>query len=200
MLRSVFALLFLVCSCFHAVAQSGTGSISGKVVDSLQQPLEGATILVRSATNNTAVKTALTENKGSFLLEKIKEGSYQLIISMSGFAKDSSNITLTAEKNTINTGTIKLVPLSKDLQGITITAQRPPVERKIDRTVVNVDQMISAAGSTALEVLEKSRQTRRNFLEPRAPLLAFLDLERKHTLAQTDNCCGQHFLPNSQRA
>ncbi|NCU04810.1 MAG: outer membrane beta-barrel protein [Chitinophagaceae bacterium] len=156
MLRSVFALLFLVFSCFHAVAQSGTGSISGKVVDSLQQPLEGATILVRSATNNTAVKTALTDNKGSFLLEKMKEGSYHLIISMSGFAKDSSNITLTAEKNTINTGTIKLVPLSKDLQGITITAQRPPVERKIDRTVVNVDQMISAAGSTALEVLEKS--------------------------------------------
>lgn len=156
MLRSVFALLFLVFSSFHAVAQTGTGSISGKVVDSLQQPLEGATILVRSATNNTAVKTALTDNKGSFLVEKIKEGSYQLIISMSGFAKDSSNITLTAEKNTINTGTIKLIPLSKDLQGITITAQRPPVERKIDRTVVNVDQMISAAGSTALEVLEKS--------------------------------------------
>src|SRR5215204_4315621 len=59
-------------------------------------------------------------------------------------------------KNNIGVGTVKLVSLSTNLQGITVTSQRPPVERKIDRTVVNADQMVSAAGSTAMDVLEKS--------------------------------------------
>ena len=37
-----------------------------------------------------------------------------------------------------------------------VTAHRPLIEQKIDRTIVNVDAMITAAGSNALEVLAKS--------------------------------------------
>ena len=156
MLGSAFILLLFVFTCLHVAAQNSTGSISGKVIDSLQLPLEGATVLLLSSANNTPVKTALTDVKGLFVLDKVKWGSYKLIISIAGYKKDSSAIMLSEEKHTLNTGNIKLVAVSKSLQDITITAQRPPVERKIDRTVVNVDQMISAAGSTALEVLERS--------------------------------------------
>ena len=42
------------------------------------------------------------------------------------------------------------------LATITVTSQRKPVERKADRTIVNVDAFISNTGSNALEVLEKS--------------------------------------------
>ncbi len=156
MLRSVIAILFFVFSSFYSFAQTTTGSITGKIVDSLQQPLEGVTILLLTGAANAPVKSALTDNKGAFVLEKIKWGNYKLIFSMTGFRKDSSTVILSEEKNAINAGTIKLLNVSKNLQDITVTAQRPPVERKIDRTVVNVDQMISAAGSTALDVLERS--------------------------------------------
>jgi len=44
----------------------------------------------------------------------------------------------------------------KDLQGITVKSQKPAVERKIDRTIVNADAMITAAGSTAIDLLERS--------------------------------------------
>ena len=44
----------------------------------------------------------------------------------------------------------------KDLGGVTVTAQRPFIETKIDKTVVNVDASPTSAGATALEVLEKS--------------------------------------------
>lgn len=157
MLRSVFITLFFVFSCLHVFTQNTGGTISGKVVDSLQRPLEGATILLVTGPKDVPVKSALTDDNGAFVFEKIKWGAYKLIISMTGFNKESGmTVLLSEEKNNIDAGTVKLVSLSKNLQEITVTAQRPPVERKIDRTVVNVDQMISAAGSTALEVLERS--------------------------------------------
>jgi hypothetical protein len=39
---------------------------------------------------------------------------------------------------------------------VKVEVKRPFIERKIDRTVVNVDASITNAGTTALEVLEKS--------------------------------------------
>jgi hypothetical protein len=44
----------------------------------------------------------------------------------------------------------------KALKEVTVTAKMPPIKHKIDRTIVNVDGMITAAGSNALEILSKS--------------------------------------------
>ncbi len=155
MLRIV--LITLVCTARSVFALAQThGSVSGKVIDSLQHPLEGATIMLVTADNNTTTKTALTDDKGSFVIEKINPGNYKLLISLTGFGKYSAPISLTAEKNIINAGMIQLNSIPKNLQDITITSQRAAIERKIDRTVVNADQMISAAGSTAMDVLERS--------------------------------------------
>jgi hypothetical protein len=157
MLRSAFILVFFVFHCLGAFAQNNGGTISGKITDSLQRPLEGATILLATGVKDVPVKSALTDDKGIFVLEKIKPGTYKLIVSMTGFDRyRDTAVTISEEQKTIDAGNIKLVKLSAILKDVTITAQRPPVERKIDRTVVNADAMISAAGSTALDVLERS--------------------------------------------
>jgi hypothetical protein len=156
MLRSVFLTIFFVLSCLFVSAQN-PGTISGRVTDSLQRPLEGATILLVTGEKDTPVKSALSDDKGSFVLEHLKSGTYKLIVSMSGFSKESAGtLILNDEKNSIDVGTVKLLRFSSSLQGITVTAQRAPVERKIDRVVVNADQMVSAAGATAMDLLERS--------------------------------------------
>ena len=48
--------------------------------------------------------------------------------------------------------TVKRVTLSQ----VTVVGRRPPIENKIDKTVVNVDASPTNGGLTALEVLEKS--------------------------------------------
>jgi hypothetical protein len=157
MLRSAFILVFFVFNCLGAFAQNNGSTISGKITDSLQRPLEGATILLATGVKDVPVKSALSDDKGAFVLEKIKPGTYKLIVSMTGFDRyRDTAVTISEEQKTIDAGNIKLVKLPATLQDITITAQRPPVERKIDRTVVNADAMISAAGSTAMDVLERS--------------------------------------------
>ena len=156
MFRSAFVTIFFILSSIFAAAQN-TGTVSGRITDSTQRPLEGATIFLVSGAKGTPLKTALSDDKGGFVLEHIKPGNYKLIISMTGYNKDSSvTVALKEQKKDVNVGTVKLVSLPQNLQGVTVTAQRPPVERKIDRTVVNADQLLSAAGSTAMDVLERS--------------------------------------------
>lgn len=156
MLRIAFITILSVFSNVLGSAQN-PGTVSGKVIDSLLRPLEGATILLVTGEKDVPVKSALSDDKGFFIIEKIKPGSYKLVISMTGFKKYShSTIIISDEKGNINTGTIMLIDLPGRLQGVTVTAQRPAVERKIDRTVVNADQMVSAAGATAMDILERS--------------------------------------------
>jgi hypothetical protein len=47
-------------------------------------------------------------------------------------------------------------PGTRQLKDVTVTARKPFVETRLDRTIVNVDALISNAGTTALDVLEKS--------------------------------------------
>jgi hypothetical protein len=155
-LRLAFITTLFLFSCLFVYAQN-TGIISGKITDSMQRPLEGATVLLVTGEKDTPVKSALTDDNGSFVLDKIKFGTYKLTVSMPGFNKESGGtVILNDEKNSVNVGTVKLVQFSTSMEGITVTSQRPPVERKIDRIVVNADQMVSAAGSTAMDLLERS--------------------------------------------
>ncbi|AEW00495.1 TonB-dependent receptor plug [Niastella koreensis GR20-10] len=55
-----------------------------------------------------------------------------------------------------NTGNAQVKDTSKALKEVTVTAKMPLIKHKVDRIIVNVDGMITAAGSNALEVLSKS--------------------------------------------
>lgn len=39
---------------------------------------------------------------------------------------------------------------------VTVTAKKPLIEQKLDRTIVNVEASVTNVGNSALEVLEKS--------------------------------------------
>ena len=74
------ALLIICLFTVRIISAQNTGSISGKIADSLQRPLEGATVLLVADTKHVTVKTALSDHKGHFALEKIKFGTYKLIV------------------------------------------------------------------------------------------------------------------------
>ncbi len=49
-----------------------------------------------------------------------------------------------------------MLPGTRQLKDVTVTSRKPCVETRLDRTIVNVDALISNAGTSALDVLEKS--------------------------------------------
>lgn len=146
---------FLSTTLLHA--QDKPGIITGTLINSDGKPVESATVQLLKATDNTLVKTAVTNKDGSFSFEKIAEGKYLLNITAIGFEKKISEpIEVTTSNAHINISNLQLASQSKSLSGVTVTATRPFIEQKIDRTVVNVEASPSNAGATALEVLEKS--------------------------------------------
>lgn len=149
----VTALLFS----FLLYAQNKPGKISGSVTNTDKKPVESATIQLLKADNKALIKAAITDKAGNFAFEKIAEGKYMISISAVGFAKKMNDaVEITAAKPDITAAPIELISQSKSMEGVTVTAQKPFIEQKLDRTVVNVEASPSNAGATALEVLEKS--------------------------------------------
>ncbi|KQC00612.1 outer membrane beta-barrel protein [Pedobacter sp. Hv1] len=150
---------FIVCTIFtlnFANAQQ-TSKVSGQLKDNNDKAIEYATVAIFKAKDSVLIKTTLTETDGKFSFDQQAYGSYQIRISAMGYNNYRTAIfEFNANTNTIDLGTIKLVASPNMLKEVSVTKAKAFVERKIDRTVVNVDALISNAGSTALDVLSKS--------------------------------------------
>jgi hypothetical protein len=153
------ALLFIgsILACLQINAQTPTTTINGKITDAAQKPLEGATVILLNEKDSSIAKTTISIDNGTFSFERIRYGNYKIAVTLTGFAKFKTEKIILAESNpSITLDPFILTLQTNKLQDVTVTSQKQLVERKIDRTVVNVDAMISAAGSTAFEVLEKA--------------------------------------------
>lgn len=138
-------------------AQVSGQRITGKVSGSSAQSIEAVTVELLDTATRKLVKTALTEKDGSYLFEKIKEGTYQLSFTATGYEKKLSDVfTVDNTIAEVKIGDIQLSTSAKSMTAVTVVATKPFIEQKIDKTVVNVDASPSNAGATALEVLEKS--------------------------------------------
>src|SRR5690349_8467099 len=149
------SLLFVFCS--NVLAQTKSGKISGTILDGSSKPVPSVTVSLLKVKDGALVKTALTNKEGKYEFENIAEGSYFVSTSSVGFDKGkSSNFEITASNNIVSVESISLQQAAKGLGEVTVTAKRPFIETKIDKTVVNVEASPTSAGATALEVLEKS--------------------------------------------
>lgn len=138
-------------------AQNKSGKITGTVTGAGNKPVEAATVQLLKANGNTLVKTAITDKAGNYVFEKLADGNYIISISAAGFAKKQTDaVTISSTAQSVNIPATELALQSKALEGVTVTASKPFIEQKTDRTVVNVEASPSNAGATALEVLEKS--------------------------------------------
>ncbi len=157
-MRKIFFLLSIVTLLSaYAQAQTHSGKIKGSVVDGNQKTLTSATISLLKAADSSVVKFSVADNSGRFEFDHMPAGKYLVSVSAVGHNMGYSEVVdLNSEQSTIVLKTVELIPLPKDLTGVTVTARKPFIEQKIDRTIVNVEASVTNVGATALEVLEKS--------------------------------------------
>ncbi|MGQ0739890.1 MAG: outer membrane beta-barrel protein, partial [Bacteroidota bacterium] len=138
-------------------AQITNGKVTGIVIDGNTKTIESATITLLKAKDSTVAKMAVADKTGRFSFEGVAEGRYIVSITAVGHNKGFSDaFEVNAANSAIALKTIELVPTAKSLGAVTVTARKPLIEQKIDRTIVNVEAAASNVGTTALEVLEKS--------------------------------------------
>lgn len=130
-------------------------SISGSVKDDQGKALAGASVALRKTLDSSIVKIAVTGTSGTYKFQSIPSGKYFLNTTFVGFAPDNTSAFDHVTDSTIAPSVI-LVKGSGDLKAVTVTATRPIIEVKADKTVLNVEGTINAVGQDALELLKKS--------------------------------------------
>ncbi len=156
-MKKLFTLLSMVIFAASAFAQAGKTTITGMIKSGDGKPLEAATLTLQHMPDKKLVKVNITNAKGEYEFLNIGEGTYQLLLSAVGYqAPAPITVTVAAGQEKVKPEIAPLVAAAKNLGDVLVQGKVKMVETKIDRTIVNVDAMISNTGSTALEVLEKS--------------------------------------------
>jgi len=135
-----------------------TGEINAIVIDSLtNKPIEFATASLSIKDFDQVVNGAITDEKGTFKIEKINAGKYSLSISFLGYqTKTIDTIKVSAPRNLMfNLGKIYLSPNETLLKEVEIKGQAALIETKVDRIVYNAEKDLTAAGGNATDVLRK---------------------------------------------
>ncbi len=156
-MNKFFSLLAAMTIGMSSFAQTG-GKISGSIKDGGNQKIiDAASVSLLKAKDSSLIKVAVTDKEGNFMLENVKDGAYLVLATSVGYTKIySKTFTISPEKATVNVGVLQLIPADKNLKEVSVTSKKQFIERRIDKTIINVDAAISNAGTTALEVLEKS--------------------------------------------
>ena len=154
MSNHIFCLFFILLSLQLHTAQARTGSVSGRVTNETGKPLSLASVLLLSQ-DSVLVKTELTDEKGEYLLTPVTEGCYKIKVILAGYEVYASAGFTVANSNAVQTD-IAMTSKSSTLDEVAVRAQKPFVEVHSDKLVVNVENSIVNAGSSALDVLSRS--------------------------------------------
>ena len=135
-----------------------TGTVKGKLINSEIQAPNSVLITLLLAKDNSIVKTQISETDGSFEFTKLIDENYLITIEDDGYKPFQSQvIVISQEQQLVTLPTITLQKSEANaLSEVVVQKKKAFVENKIDKTVLNVDALISAAGGDAMDVLEKA--------------------------------------------
>jgi outer membrane receptor protein involved in Fe transport len=149
---------FLLCWFLTMEASAQSKIIAGTVKDVKNEVIPGATVKLLRTADSTMVSGEITNGKGDFQFTALSNGVYFLAITAMGQNPyHSVLLTIDDTHSQIILPAILLLPAKNvNLNEVVVKAKRPLIEQDIDKTIVNVEAMISAATSNTLEVLEKT--------------------------------------------
>lgn len=155
-------------------APKGNSKIHGFVIDeSVTTAVEFANVALYNKATKKAVDGTVADEKGKFSMTRIAEGEYNLVITFIGFTDKTIAVKVEKGKD-IDLGVIKLAQNVKQLDEVTVTAEKSMIEEKVDRLVYNAEKDLSAKGGDAADILRK------------VPMLS-VDLDGNLTLRGTSN-------------
>lgn len=139
-------LYLLFCSVLKTFGQY---SIYGTINDNKGNPIAYATVSLLKDT--IIIRSTVTDNTGVYRFNNISSGQFKLIFSCINY--QNAGIEITA-KDILKVDMV-LQPDTGKLALVNVTAKKQLIERKVDRYIVNVAQLVAGA-SNAWEILGKS--------------------------------------------
>lgn len=144
----ILSLLFL---CSNLMAQR---QINGSVTDSLNKPVPFCVIALLNQGDSSLVKGALTDENGSFEFSTIPTGTFSIKINQAGYMENRINRVVVDSLSRIKLDPIVLKK-GVELEEVTISAIREPIEFKGGNITVNVENSPLATGNSAYDLLQR---------------------------------------------
>jgi ferric enterobactin receptor len=133
----------------------GNSKVFGFVIDEgVSTAVEFANVALYTKDTKKVVDGTVADEKGKFSMNRVAAGDYNLVITFIGF-KDKT-VEVKVEKGKDNDlGVIKLAQSVKQLDEVTVTAEKSMIEEKVDRLVYNAEKDLTSKGGDAADILRK---------------------------------------------
>jgi len=148
--QKVTLLIFLMLYSIFINAQI-IKNITGNVVDIKGIKIVGATVVLTEILNSNKKKITSTNSEGSFGIKNVIIGNYNLRVSLIGYEKIDSNITV----NSNSIGTLVLLQDAKELKTITIQQKVIRSQQKGDTTEFNANAFKTNPDANAQDLITK---------------------------------------------
>ena len=125
-------------------------SVEGQIVDSKNQPIAFANVILTDRENPEILKGTTSNDDGNFQINNIDKGNYTLKVSFLGFGDSFIKMNLIGN---VDLKRIILEESMETLEGITVVAKKPTVDRLVDRLVFNVENS-TLSNNNVLDVLK----------------------------------------------
>src|SRR5262245_27392581 len=123
--RLMLAMIVVLALATGAVAQTTTGTISGRVLDSQGAVLPGATVTAKSP-NLQGSRSTVTSGNGDYILTGLPSGPYTVTFTLSGFQSQTKNVTLAPTQVLPLEVTLGVGALSEE---VTVEAKSEPLTK-----------------------------------------------------------------------
>jgi hypothetical protein len=143
--------LFIL-TAFAATAQN----IKGIVKDADGSLLANASVSLLNAKDSSLVKINITNKQGEYQFKNIKPGRYLANATFVGYTNSYSPAFELSASGDINIAALSIAKTTGGLKDVVVTAKKPLIEVKADKTILNVENSINSVGNDALELLRKS--------------------------------------------
>ncbi|MDZ7682856.1 MAG: TonB-dependent receptor [Fodinibius sp.] len=135
-----------------AAAQSGQGSVKGKVINEKSQPLVGASVAVYNSSESSVVTGSSSNSNGEFDIN-VDPGNYVLEITYLSYQTQKIDVQVD-DGETEDIGTITMKPTSESLGEVFVRAEQSQMEMNFDKRTFSVGQDITSMGGSAVQVLD----------------------------------------------
>lgn len=127
--------------------------IEGIVLDSLQNPLPGCTVMLISQIDSTLANFELTGNKGKFVLRNVDQGKYQIQVSFLGYVPYKDSIKMVEDDLLLDKIVLKVA--NNRLDEIVIEGEVVPIVTSKDTFIYNANAFNAQNNEVVEDLLRK---------------------------------------------
>ncbi len=137
-----------------AATAQGAAGISVTLNNASGEPLPAATAALLNP-DSSIVALALSDKEGKVFFGNAITGTYRIRITATGYAAHFTPFFSYTANEPLQLSALTIVPDTRTMQEVTVTARKPLIELQPGKTVVNVDAGITNTGTSVMEALEK---------------------------------------------